>query len=223
MEITDPGLHPFSPGGNDFVVPPGVTHLLLEMWGAGGGGGGGGDQGDGGTASGGGGGGGGGYTRALVAVTPGATYTVVVGTGGLGGAATQNGTDGLETYIQDPTGHILAQAPGGKGGNAGAGPLTLAACPSTIAGGGGGAGASLSSLNEAIKRSGGSGTTGNAATSIDGRSSLGTCKILNGNGGAGGDSAAATVLRPGAGNGGNGGSGGSAGSGGAAGYLIINW
>ena len=68
---------------------PGITSVKLELWGGGGGGG----SGYGiannvsNCSTSGGGGGGGSYTRAVVAVTPGATYTLVIGQGGLAGAA----------------------------------------------------------------------------------------------------------------------------------------
>jgi hypothetical protein len=60
-------------------VPNGITHILIEVWGAGGGGG------PSCPPDLAGGGGAGGYTRALLTVTPGATFNIVVGTGGSGG------------------------------------------------------------------------------------------------------------------------------------------
>jgi hypothetical protein len=52
-----------------WTAPPGITQVLVEMWGGGGGGG---DHG----------GSGGAYSRSVVLVTPGKTYTIVVGAGG---------------------------------------------------------------------------------------------------------------------------------------------
>ena len=79
------GMQVFTTSGT-FVVPANVSNILVEM--IGGGAGGGGEfvcsTGLGGfcTSYGGGGGGGGGYSKAVVAVTAGATYSVNVGTGG---------------------------------------------------------------------------------------------------------------------------------------------
>ncbi len=85
------GIQEFTSAGNhNITIPVGITHILVEMWGAGGGGGGG-PAGQGcvssyggacntyGTGGGAGGGGGGGYVRAVVGVTPGTVYTVTVG------------------------------------------------------------------------------------------------------------------------------------------------
>lgn len=77
-----------------WTVPPNVSHVKARVWGAGGGGGGNYRQG----ASGG--GGGGGYAEQIVAVTPGASITVIIGTGGIGGgnssvsASANNGGSG---------------------------------------------------------------------------------------------------------------------------------
>lgn len=54
-------------------APPGITHVLVEMWGGGGGGG---------VSVG---GGGGAYSRSVLSVTPETTYTINVGGGGGGG------------------------------------------------------------------------------------------------------------------------------------------
>lgn len=59
-------------GSGTFVVPAGVTSITIELIGAGGNG----------ASNGGGGGGGGGYARGTYAVTPGTSYSIVVGAGG---------------------------------------------------------------------------------------------------------------------------------------------
>jgi hypothetical protein len=68
-----------------WVAPEGITHVMVEMWGGGGGGG---------TIFG---GGGGAYSRGVIAVTPGTSYSVVVGRGGQAkvpfGAVQQDGGD----------------------------------------------------------------------------------------------------------------------------------
>jgi hypothetical protein len=132
------GIQEFTQSGT-FTVPAGVTRLLVEMWGAGGGGGGGfvggegcspnpfggcytynipGNQGHG--------GGGGSYTRTIIAVTPGSTYSVVMGTGGAGGAGDTgtgpaDGGVGGTTEILDPSSSVLASAVGGGSPSGGVG------------------------------------------------------------------------------------------------------
>ena len=107
------GIEAFDLGTGTFVVPAGVTHLMVELWGAGGGGGGGGasttvnEVGYGGSA-----GAEGIYTRKIITVTPGATLDVVVGAGGAGGALGLNGSAGGETKIVS-SGTVLAFAGGG--------------------------------------------------------------------------------------------------------------
>ena len=109
-------------GTYTFTVPAGVTAVLVEAWGAGGGGGwppinnlqf----------AFNGGGGGGGAYVRAVIPVSPGDTYNIVVGEGGLGGVlALHDVTAGGDTTFGDATsGDLIISAGGG-----GAGGVTLA-------------------------------------------------------------------------------------------------
>ena len=57
----------------DWVAPPGVTHVMVEMWGGGAGGGAPLDLP---------GGGGGAYSRSVITVIPGTTYKIQVGGGG---------------------------------------------------------------------------------------------------------------------------------------------
>jgi hypothetical protein len=91
-----------------WVAPAGVTSVTLEAWGGGGAGGG---------ATGnpakGGGGAGGQYASKVITVTPGSTYTVVVGTGGTG--STGNGTAGGDSTFN--TNGVVAK--GGAGGSVG--------------------------------------------------------------------------------------------------------
>lgn len=94
-----------------FTVPADVIRLKVRMVGGGGGGG----CGGGGLGYNGAGGGGGGYTEAYVEVTPGATYSVVVGAAGAGGVvggATNGGTGGTSSFGSGP----ICQATGGMGG-----------------------------------------------------------------------------------------------------------
>jgi Collagen triple helix repeat (20 copies) len=138
-----------------FTVPSGITKIQVELWGAPGGFGGLGGEGE--TLTGGStcppactdttlhgqegaSPGIGGYTKAIVPVAPGATYMIVVGSNGTGGArgasasaagcngpcfepgdAGANGTPGGDTELIDSTNNILLAAQGGPGGAGGAG------------------------------------------------------------------------------------------------------
>jgi len=106
----------YTSSGN-FVVPAGVTSIMVEAWGGGGGGGGRANSGSGGA----GGGGGGAYARDTVTVVPGNTYSVTVGAGGPGGPAGDNpGSPGGDSYF-DAGANVLAKgASGGGGGPIGA-------------------------------------------------------------------------------------------------------
>jgi hypothetical protein len=73
-------------GSASFTPPPGVTEVLIEMWGAGGGG-----------HNPGGGGGSGGYWMGLIPVTGIATINLTIGLGGAGGANSSSGGTGLNT------------------------------------------------------------------------------------------------------------------------------
>ena len=108
-----------------YTVPPGVSQILIEIWGGGGGGAAtpicscGSSRATG--------GGGGGYSRILLPVSPGSTYTVCAGAGGLGGLAgctagtgtTANrcccGLKGSTSYVTGP-GLCNFCAEGGYGG-----------------------------------------------------------------------------------------------------------
>lgn len=91
-----------------FVVPAGVTSLTVECWGAGGAGGGSTSSGNSGA-----GGGAGGYSKRTLAVTPGASISYTVGTGGIG--STGDGTSGGNSSF------LSINANGGKGGKANGG------------------------------------------------------------------------------------------------------
>ncbi|WP_376785821.1 glycine-rich domain-containing protein, partial [Kaistella carnis] len=91
-----------------------MTSITVQSWGAGGAGGGSTDAGFL-SARGGAGGGGGAYATATIAVVPGASLPIVVGTGGTGAVA-MNGTAGTHSTITGYETTIYAE--GGKGGNA---------------------------------------------------------------------------------------------------------
>ena len=172
------GIAEFTATGT-FIPPPGVTRILLELWGAGGGGGGA-------TTfnntncppdpavfcirvvyTSGGAGGSGGYARAAFAVVPGTSYTVTIGQGGSGGGTYADGLPGGTSRFSPQGASDWVIAPGGGGG--GQGCPTLTACPNILDvrypyynGGAGGAAGSGTIPNSTIGRpglEGGPGTT----------------------------------------------------------------
>src|SRR5690349_7332039 len=84
-------------GANTWVVPGGVTRILVD--GCGGGGGGAGGQANASTSGGGGGGGGFGVNQYPLDVTPGSTLTIGIGSAGSLGAAGSNGSNGGNSTI----------------------------------------------------------------------------------------------------------------------------
>jgi hypothetical protein len=80
-------LQVFTSSGT-FTVPTNITSIIVEAWGGGGVGGTGGPS----YSVGGGGGGAGGYTKSLFYVTPGASYSVIIGAGGTSAAPTGGST-----------------------------------------------------------------------------------------------------------------------------------
>jgi hypothetical protein len=117
--FTTPGT--YSGSGSGWLCPAGVFQVLAEAWGSGGGGGSGSSGGNGA------GGGGGEYRSALVNVTPGTFYTIVVPSGGAGGVSTGSGSNGAQATFAGDSLTVIAK--GGSGGQ------------DTGFGGGGGGGA----------------------------------------------------------------------------------
>lgn len=101
-------------GTSTWIAPPTITHVMVECVGAGG-------EGFGPVLdeTGGGQGGGGAYTKALVAVTPGVTYAVFVGSGLTGAPGVA--LPGLPSVFGVSGGQTLAAAAGGIGGSLGVG------------------------------------------------------------------------------------------------------
>jgi hypothetical protein len=97
------GTQDFTASGT-WVAPSGVTRVIVQLWGAGGGGG------LAGLFSNAGAGGGGAFASAVLAVTPGATYSIAVGAGGGSEAS------GGDTTFSDSNPTILLSAGGGRGG-----------------------------------------------------------------------------------------------------------
>ena len=165
-----------TPGTFTWTVPPCVTSITVDAWGAGGGGGGAWVKMDNSTTdvfgtaieacAGGGGGGGGGFSRQTYAVVPGQTYTIVVGAGGIGGVSATTPLN--NTAVQN-------------GGNGGA--STFSGNTYSLTAGGGNGGVKAYSYNSGFPsahlRTGGAGGTGGVGTLFNGG---------NGSGGSGGSS-----------------------------------
>lgn len=203
-------------GSQTWTCPPGVTHIDCECW-AGGGSGGGPSS----SSGAGGGGGGGEYAREpALAVTPGKTYTLVVGAGAAAAASGgNNGTSGSNSTFAGDS--VTVTANGGGGGqytsgagtggtgssntvhnNGGAGGVGYVHSPGEQGAGGGGSGGPASAGNAG--QNGASTVTGNGAAAVTG-------------GGPGGDGSSGTAsgLSPTQGPGGGGGGGAAVNAGGA--------
>lgn len=99
----------YNASGN-WTVPPSVTSVTVQIWGAGGGGGGSSNSGDGGS-----GGGSGAYVTRIIPVTAGNNFTYTIGTGGIAGtAAAGTGGNGGNSIIT--IGGFTLTANGGTGG-----------------------------------------------------------------------------------------------------------
>lgn len=176
----------FIASGN-WVAPAGVTSVTVEVWGGGGAGGG-----QNLASDGGGGGGGGAYSKSTVAVTPGNSYPVTVGAGGVGVASAVGGNGGDSFFNNAAT----VMAKGGTGGS-----------PSTgtpPAGGLGGTAAASVGTTKFSGGNGGAGRNNNTGRGGPGGSSAGTA--ANGTSGAVTWATATAAAAPvGGGIGGNGG------------------
>jgi len=186
-----------TPGTHSWTVPACVTSITVDVW-AGGGGGGAvwsrysalangadcesGDE----ICAGAGGGGGGGYVRRTYAVTPGQTYTIVVGAGGAGGAVVladpysspsngpaKNGTNGANSTFSGPAtvGPGTLTAIGGTGGQcANVQRSCLGGCGFNHNGEFGIGGTGGSGLNGTTTFTGGNGAAGSHSGSTNDRS-----------------------------------------------------
>jgi uncharacterized repeat protein (TIGR01451 family) len=206
-----------------FMVPAGVTSLTVEAWG--GGAGGGRARANPSTA---GGGAGGAYAKKVVAVTPLQTYTVTVGTGGIGGNSTgtdtQHGRPGNPSWF-GTTNTIFAEG-GARGlsdgrnknvnGAPGLGSSAYSVGDEVYAGGdgsygvcgasgyggsGGGGAGSTGAGGDASGSSGGAGTSDGGGDGADGPgpSAVGLNGSEYGGGGSGGDANDRTDRNGGAG------------------------
>ena len=187
-----------TPGTSYFVVPTNVNSVIVEVWGGGGGGGAGYSLYD----RGGGGGGSGGYAKGVVTVTPGATYTVMVGQGGSAGMG--GGTSSFD--------YATMAATGGSAGQNGSG------SSNTATGGAGGQGSGTGGVGTILSITGGPGQFGvyNVGGGNGGNAPCGGAGGL-GNLGPGGSAGTA----PGGGGGGGGYSSSTAGYAGGNGEVIV--
>ena len=210
-----------------FTVPAGVTALNIEVWGGGGAGGGA----TGNTSAGGGGAGGSYVKNTAYVVIPGNSYTVTVGTGGIGN--TTNGAAGGDSWFNN-TLAILAK--GGLGGTLAALNNQTAAgataiitgnvgvtIPFSYYGGAGGAGGSGGASGGGGGSSAGTGSNGNSPVGITG----GLAVLGGGAGVSGSTNAANGANNPNLGGGGAGGRTNSktnlSGGDGGDGKVIISW
>ncbi len=173
-------------GTNSFHVPPGVTKITVEVWGAGGGGGGNTTGSDGG-----GGGGGGAYSRAELDVTADTDYTVEVGLGGAGGNT--DGTAGGDTWFGSAATIMAKGGTGGfepvsgDGGVAGTGGSAAAGVVPAggvkFSGGNGGPGRNTSGSSNVRRGGGGGSSAGTAADGDDGEEGPSGAPPLHADGG----------------------------------------
>lgn len=177
-------------GGGTWTAPAGVKCVEIEL--IGGGGGGGGNNGGG---SNGGGGGGGGYTRALVAVTSGTSYTYAIGAGGTAGAIGGGGAGGNSSMTIGATSLVANGGSGGDGdgggGAGGAGGTASGGDINSTGGTGGAAGGAIGGVGGIVTPIGIS-AAGSASTTVGitgQHSGAGGSGAVNANGGAGADGA----------------------------------
>jgi hypothetical protein len=165
-------------GSATWTCPPNVDSVIVECWG-GGGAGGGAQRNSGSGSCTGGGGAGGAYSKTTVSVSPGLSYSLYVGEGGLG-VPIANGNPGGNSSFAGSSAIAKGGAGGsagvGAGGTYGAGGLcpagstglsflggSGAAGASTYGGGGGGSGGTTNAGSPAINSSGGVGGYGGGA------------------------------------------------------------
>ena len=176
-----------------FAVPVGVTSITVEVWGAGGGGGGGAI----GHGGGGGGGGSGGYAKGTINVKADQQYNIIIGTGGIGGAAAEEGGDngfsgeaGDISKIESES-KIIIFAEGGEGGMGGYGGGVSDTCSVIGVGGMGGNGGN-GDPDASISRTGNMGRNGGNVkyrVELIGEKQEAECNLISYSGGLGGDGA----------------------------------
>jgi hypothetical protein len=181
----------YANGNYSWTCPADVSSVVVECWGAGGGGGGANAN-----YVAGGGGAGGSYVRYTNSVTPGATYNLTVGTGGIGGFdTTLNGATGGSSYFGNTTAGSSSGASvlavGGAGGT-GSGTLgTSGTETSSLPGGAGSTSGNIPTSGVGFAAnvagsSGGTSTPGGSGTATSGAGGNGAGLAGSSAGGAGG-------------------------------------
>ena len=219
-------------GTSNFVVPTGITTLIVRAIGGGGGGGAGGNANAGGNrGDGGGAGAGGSWNELTVPVTAGETVTITRGAGGTAGAISGSalgngaaGGAGGDTVVSSTTMGTLTFK-GGAGGAGGVGGIGSGGVSAPAAGGAGGW-LTATGFNAAGGRNGqAAGAGGQVAGTATMFAAGGTVQGINPDGGAGGGGGAGFAAggAGGTGSGGTGSSGTSgAGGGGGGGGFVSN-
>ncbi len=173
-----------TPGTYNWKVPPGVTSICVEVWGAGGGG----ASNYGSILSGG--GGGGGYGYQCYTVVPGTNYIVTIGSGGSGGVNGFCGGNGGASSFEN-----LISASGGSGG------VSITAYCGTTNSAGGIGGYSVNTFNatgsngsngSAGGSGGNGGNGGNGGVVVSGNGTAGNAPGGGGSSGIGSSSNSAT-------------------------------
>ena len=170
-----------TPGTTTWTCPPGVTSINVEAWGGGGAGASVGNGRNGGF----GGGGGGAYASSLISVTPGTSYTIVVGKGGTASSKNNDPNDGGGNSTFNST---SVKAAGGSGAlsilrTGGAGGTAANSSGTIIWSGGNGADGSSSVFNSG-GGGGGAGSNGAGGNALGTTAGTGTSSF-GGPGGAG--------------------------------------
>jgi hypothetical protein len=188
-----------------WLCPAGVFSVQVECWGAGGGGGGASTAATSSSNRSGGGGGAGSYVKKTIAVSPGTTYTVTVGAGGIkGGVSTASGYyGGPGGKSEFSGGSITALTASGGTGGTGAGISNLTLNPGGVLGGVygfsiGGAKTTNYTSSSVVSLTGGGGGSG-AATAFNTSTGSGVTYIAATNQGTGYTTAPSVAVSIGAG------------------------
>lgn len=178
-------------GSTSWTVPSNVTKVFVQVWGGGGGGGGGSAA-----SIGGSGGGAGGYGADFLTVTPSASISVIVGSGGSAGSSGGNGTAGGSSSFGS-----LSATGGSAGQSTGQQPVAggTSSASINISGGTGSAasGFVVVSLGGSGGTAGGGGGSGGGGSSVG--STPGAAGAAPGGGGGGGGNGALSAASGGAG------------------------
>ena len=180
-----------TPGTFTFTVPNGITSISAICVGGGGGGAGT----DVSNLSGGGGGGGALAYQTTIAVTPGETLSVTVGTGGVGGAPNVAGSAGGNSNISRGA-TTLIRANGGSGGSVGATGGAGGTVVTGTGGSGGSGGTGVNGTADPAFGGGGGGAGGYSGNGGNAGNGFPETAGLDGSGGAGGGAGGGNIIDP---------------------------